>query len=214
MPLRYEAPRAAAESRPLLEVRDLAVAAALRSYREGWAKPRGKLVLTGQPANAEVSFNGRDYLKLPLRLTPIVGTLSIAARAPGHRSRKEQVTIRAEGTSTVEVVLEPGSGASSAVAATGDGSAAGRTPMARLSPFLFWGGVGLVGGGLLLSGFGISGLSVHGRCTSAEMADVICPQVFDTATKGGVLLGVGLTLTVAGTVGIVLGRHTLTKRKD
>jgi hypothetical protein len=65
-----------------------------------------------------------------------------------------------------------------------------------------------------LGGFGISALSIHGRCGSSPSSGEICPQVFDTAGKGGALLGVGLGLTVVGTVGIVLGRDAIRRGRN
>jgi hypothetical protein len=41
---------------------------------------------------------------------------------------------------------------------------------------------------------------------------MLCPEVYDTRGKGGALLGVGLGLSIVGTLGIALGRDAVQRR--
>ena len=190
------------------QANERAVQAALRSYREAWARPRGRLSLSTRPEQAEVRVNGRRLARLPTVLAPLAGSVRVEASAPGFRSRSRQVTIVENQTTSVEMALDAGAADTPSIAHT---DPADRAPLrARI---LFWGGVAAVGTGVILSGFGLSGLAVHGQCGSNAMAGTLCPEIYDTQSKGGALLGVGLGLSVAGTIGIVLGREAVQRRK-
>jgi hypothetical protein len=197
------------------ELQELVVQTALRSYRAAWLRPRARLQIAVSTPGATVQVAGRQFLHLPLRLAPLPGSLSIEAQAPGHQPKRRSVELTAGQATNVELALEPGSAPLASVAAPSSAGVApvGSKPSLR-SNLLFFGGLGLVGTGLILGGFGISALSVHGRCGSSPASSEICPMVFDTAGKGGALLGVGLGLTVVGTVGIILGRDAIHRGRN
>lgn len=56
------------------------------------------------------------------------------------------------------------------------------------------------GGGLLLAGFGISALTLDGRCVMEPMVGSICDAKYDATATGGSLLGLGVALTAGGVV--------------
>lgn len=191
------------------ELQERVVQSALRTYREAWLRPRARLQVSVSTPGASILIGGRLFPHLPLRLAPLPGSLSLEAQAPGHRTKSSRVELTAGQATNVELSLEPGAApvVSQSQAAASPSSAAAR-PSLR-SQLLFFGGLGLVGTGLILGGFGISALTVHGRCGSPVVANELCPQIFDTQGKGAALLGVGLGLTVAGSIGIILGRDAL-----
>lgn len=202
------------------ELQDLIVQTALLSYREAWLRPRARLQVSVSTPSASVVVAGRVFTHLPLRLAPLPGTLSLEAQAPGHLPGRRRVELTAGELTNVELTLEPGTApanASQPLATAGSDPAKPKPssgPPSLRSNLLFFGGLGLVGTGLLLGGVGISALSIHGRCGSTAQAGEICPQVFDTVGKGGALLGIGLGLTVAGSVGIVLGRDAVRRGRN
>ncbi len=68
-------------------------------------------------------------------------------------------------------------------------------------------GVSLMGAGLILGGFGGSGLAVHGSCqqmAAAAWQQPTCLQAYNTQTIGGVLLGVGGAAVLAGILTVAI----------
>ncbi|MBL9007612.1 MAG: PEGA domain-containing protein [Myxococcales bacterium] len=195
------------EACSVAQVGELAVQAALRSYREAWARPRGRLTLSVRPESASLRINGRKYQKFPVVIAPLAGDVSVEASAAGFRSSQRHVTVRENQATSVEIALDADASAS-AMAAREPGEHA-----PTYKRVLFWGGVSSVAVGVILAGFGVSGLAIHGQCGAGDAASPLCPQIYDTQTKGGVLLGLGLGLAAVGTVGIVWGREAVQRRK-
>lgn len=65
------------------------------------------------------------------------------------------------------------------------------------------GGIG-AGGGVLLTGFGISALSINGQCSQGPMPGGICDASYATSAVGASMLSVGVALSVAGVVMLAL----------
>lgn len=192
------------------ELQERIVQSALRTYREAWLRPRARLLVSVSTPGASILIGGRLFPHLPLRLAPLPGSLSLEVQAPGHRSKQSRVELTASQATNVELSLQPGAAPVVSQSQTAPTSLPSATPQPSLrSQLLFFGGLGLVGTGLVLGGFGISALTVHGRCGSPILANELCPQIFDTQGKGAALLGIGLGLTVAGSIGIILGRDVL-----
>lgn len=182
---------------------------ALRSYRDAWLRPRGRLTLSVRPPDAQVLVNGRRFQHWPLLLAPLAGSSRIEASAPGYRRSDRTVTLRENQVSAIEVVLE--SAADGSISVAGAGPTASGAVRSRV---LFFGGLAALGTGILLSGFGVSGLAVHGQCGSSDPMGTICSQIYDTRAKGGALLGVGLGLSIVGTLGIVFGRDAVQRKTN
>jgi hypothetical protein len=77
-----------------------------------------------------------------------------------------------------------------------------RDPSAALArpPWRIATGSVLIGGGLLLVGFGASALAVNGQCQDGSTNLDTCTPYYGTAAIGGGLLGTGAALTLAGTL--------------
>lgn len=71
---------------------------------------------------------------------------------------------------------------------------------------LIAGGV-LLGGGLILSGFGVAGLAANGHCQDGSMNFDTCSQYYDTTAVGGSLLGIGGALLLSGTILLAIPRN-------
>ena len=197
------------------ELQERVVQTALRSYREGWLRPRARLQVTVSTPGARVKVGERLFAHLPLRLAPLPGSLALTASAPGHLPQQRSVDLAEGRPSNVDFTLQPGSAPlasrpPSPPPTTGPSLPASAGPSLR-SKILFYGGLAALGSGFILGGFGVSALVVNGRCGpgSSTGPGELCPQIFDTGGKGGALLGIGLGLSVAGTVGIILGRDTI-----
>ena len=75
-----------------------------------------------------------------------------------------------------------------------------RDPAAQLSRPLWriiTGSV-LIGGGLLMSGFGVSGLLTNGTCQDGSMNTDTCSPYYNTTAVGAGLTGGGAALSIAG----------------
>jgi hypothetical protein len=183
------------------------VQVALRSYVEAWSRPRGRVLLTARPDQAVLRVNGGRLPRLPFTLVPLAGSISVEASAPGFRSSQRYVTVPENQAITVDIALE-----NESLLASASGATSARDAVSLRSRILFFGGIATVGAGVILGGFGVSALSIHGQCGSSAASGMLCPEVYDTRGKGGALLGVGLGLSIVGTLGIALGRDAVQRR--
>lgn len=161
-------------------------------------RPRGELLLTSDPATAQV-FRGDVLLgSTPLRRPAFPGALELTLRLPEHQPQKLQISVVENQTARqkVQLVAIPRPVKAGGL---GDGKPAPRPTVPRWR--LALGGVAL-GGGLLMMGVGVPALAVNGRCVREAVPPArICDGVFDTlplglglTLSGGALSAVGLTL--------------------
>lgn len=70
-------------------------------------------------------------------------------------------------------------------------------------PWRLWTGGVAVAAGVVLGGFGVSALAVHGGCATMPSMEGRCAQSYDTVAPGAGLLSAGLVLALGG-VGLLL----------
>ena len=189
------------------QLHELAAQAGLRSYHEAWSRSRGRLTVTLHPETARVRINGHRYPRAAVVVAPLAGAVYVEASAPGHGTVKRNVVVRENQATILELTLN----LENEAMATNPPAEPGEHASPR-SRALFWGGIAALGAGVILGGFGLSGLAVHGQCGAGSSTEPLCPQIYDTQSKGGALLGVGLGLSLVGTVGIVLGREAVRRK--
>lgn len=184
------------------------VAAVPPLLQSGRSRPRGRLRVTSQPADAEVYLDKRRLGRTPLSHSAWAGPHELELRLPGHLPHQRSLSIpeASQGNAAVEVALlpEPATVTKLVIVTQGPPPA----PRAIRRPGQWAGrvvGSSLFLGGLTLLGFGASALSVNGRCALApEPPIVVCPEILQTTTVGGGLIGGGIGLLLSG-AGLVLG---------
>ena len=177
-----------------------------RLFREGTVRPRGSLEVLSSPAGADVLLTERKLGQTPYQRPMFVGSYPLVIKQPGYKLHSETITVT-EGKKAVlkaELLREGDSGRASRpppsvlVAAPAPVSSPllerGARPVWRIAL-----GASAIGVGVLIGGFGVSGLVEDGRC-----ADPLCQTYFDTRNKGAGLLAVGGVLAIGGAVLLAL----------
>lgn len=156
-------------------------ALAARLLQSTAARPRGGLSVTSVPAGARVLVDGRFIGVTPLQQEAFSGSRALEVQAERYLPHKQTLLVEPNQTAAAQVTLE-------------------RVP-AKPLPRPLWRlvtGSILVGGGLLLGGFGTSALLTNGQCQDGSMNVDTCTPYYSTTAIGGGLLGSGAALTITG----------------
>lgn len=152
---------------------------------------RGTLYVTSIPDHAEVKAGSLVLGLTPLRIARFAGSLALEISASGFQADRRTVELTNGERTEIAVTLvpQPARGADVPV-----------RPLRQPRPAWRIGlGVGALAAGVGMVVLGASALSVSGRCTEAfEPPVMACPRFFDTTAIGGVLVGTGAALGVAG----------------
>ena len=146
-------------------------------------RPRGAVTVSSVPAGAKVLLDGRWLGVTPLSMEAFAGPRMIDVQFNRYLPHTSTVRVEPNQTATVDAVL------------LRDPSAALARPPWRIAT-----GSVLIGGGLLLVGFGASALAINGQCQDGSTNLDTCTPYYGTAAIGGGLLGTGAALTLAGTL--------------
>lgn len=172
----------------------------------GLGRPRGTLLIESEPPGAAVKIDGRLAGLAPLRRDVLAGEHTIDLSAGGQRPASERIRVEPSEKKTLRVELAAElPEAEPAPAQTLAPPAGLRARLAYPRPRwrLLVGGVA-VGAGLVLSGVGISALSLNGQCVVPVTAPMLtCGYLYSTEGLGGGLLGAGLVLSLSG-AGLIL----------
>lgn len=173
------------------------------------ARPRGMLSISTEPEaiEAELVLDGRVVGKTPYRRAAWAGPHSILLRRPGYEETAATVNVVPGQTESLRLVLPqrplppppPPPLVPAQVALPTE-----RSPL--LLPRPGWRlaiGGAAIATGVLSVGFGISALAVNGTCIDPQVP-AECPELYTTNAIGGSLLGVGLVLSLTGSVLIAL----------
>lgn len=169
---------------------------------QGSARTHGQLAVRTTPAGARVRVGTRELGVTPLEKPVFSGPIELSVRLPDFTTEKRSLTITENQTTKVDIALVRRQIQTELVYR--------QEPRPRWRLAL---GGGAVGAGLIMSGFGISGLVTDGQCFADPLPGALaCRQRFDTSTTGGVLLGVGLAVSAAGVVLLAVpGPRTATR---
>jgi hypothetical protein len=168
----------------------------------------GELVVSGTPAAADVSINGRSASgRLPIGPVRVVaGMVKVEMQAPGYVAKTETVSVTARGRAQVSMNLEKLSQASSAepvphprseqaasIVAPANAASEGAWPASKI------GGAVLLGTGIVAAASGavLLFLDKHQACDS-PVAGGMCEQRTRTLGAGLGLVGGGVALAAAG----------------
>jgi hypothetical protein len=169
------------------------------------SRPRGSVEITTDGPGTEVFIAGQKVGTTPYRASRFVGDYPVELRRPGLPAYQTTLSVRA-GQKAAIAVKAPAEPSEPEPPPEARRPAAGTTPeryelVRRPRPIwrLATGGA-LLGAGLLVGGFGVSGLSVDGQCDLEAPADVPCTQQYNTQVVGISLVSAGAALAVAGAV--------------
>jgi hypothetical protein len=162
--------------------------------REAQNHPRGVLEVSSSPTGAQVEIDGQARGVTPYQRALLIGTHAVRLTHDGYRDFQQSVEILAGKNQSLDATLEPGQ----STAKTPDSDP--NHPPAKRPLWRFLVGGGLLGTGVLLSGFGISAWSRNGSCgdTSAPPPGAPCNYLYNTGTVGAGLFTVGLGFTIGG----------------
>jgi hypothetical protein len=176
-------------------------------------RPRGTLSVISSPPGADVLLTERKLGQTPYQRAAFVGSYAVVVKQSGYKLHTATVVVE-EGKKAalkVELVSEqeaakppipvvkvvtpppPPPVVKVVVPPPPPPVRAGR-PLWRVAL-----GASALGGGVLLGGFGVSGLLQHGK-----QADALGQTYFDTQTKGAALLAVGGVLAATGAIVIAV----------
>lgn len=167
-----------------------------RLLKAGHGRPRGTLIIQSDPPGAEVRLGEQVLGRTPFDHAAFIGSYELTVQKQDYA------------TETVRIVVQDGKKAKSLVSLSFREPAPApliEPPVGSGKPSrprwrLVTGGVAL-GVGLLLTGFGISGIAIDDRCVSdPEPPAIKCRDRFDTLTIGAGLVGAGAGLSIAGAV--------------
>ena len=182
-----------------------------RSVLQEWLRRAqeqiGEVVVTGTPASADVSINGRSVPgRLPLAPTRVVaGQVKVELRAPGYIDKSTTVNVPAKSQVRVALDLERmTSSAPPAVSANPEvGSASTSEPSGKSEgwPTRKILGASMIGAGVLAvaGGATLLVLDKRGSC-DAPIPGSMCEERSRTNLPGWGLIGLGAALGAAGAV--------------
>lgn len=183
-----------------------------RLLREGMVRPRGILEIQSTPPGADVLTTERRLGQTPYQRAAFVGSYSLVIKQPGYKlhtvtvvvEEGKKATLKIDLVSDAEPPKPPPPPPPVAVAPPPPPPPPAPLPkplppvVAERAPRPLWRialGASLLGAGVLLGGFGVSGLVQHGK-----PADDLGRTYFDTQDKGIALLTVGGILAAGGAV--------------
>ena len=176
-----------------------------RLFKEGTARPRGSLEVLSSPAGADVLLTERKLGQTPYQRAAFVGSYPVVVKQSGYKLHSETITVT-EGKKAVlkAELLREGESSRPAPPPLPPSSAATTWVPSVLDrePRPLWRialGASAIGVGVLIGGFGVSGLIQDGKC-----ADPLCQTYFDTRNKGVGLLVAGGVLAIGGSVLLAL----------
>ncbi len=176
-----------------------------RLFKEGPGRPHGSLLVRSEPPGAEVRKGDRVLGQTPYEHAAYVGAQELTVHRPDYAPETVRIVVQEGKKATADVALayvEPSPAALLSPKVSSDPP----LPRPRKRPRwrLITGGVA-VGVGLLLAGYGLSGLVIDGQCVSPPDPPAInCRDRFDTLAIGAGLVGTGAALSVAGVVLLAL----------
>lgn len=185
-----------------------------RLLRDGMVKPRGILEIQSTPPGADVLTTERKLGQTPYQRAAFVGSYSLVVKQPGYKLHTVTVVVEEGKKATLKIDLvseaEPPKPAPpppppvvvAPVAPPPPLPKPVEPPASERAPRPVWRialGASLLGAGVLLGGFGVSGLLQHGK-----PADDQGRVYFDTQDKGIALLTVGSLVAVGGTILIAI----------
>lgn len=167
------------------------------------SRTKGTLIITTEPANAAIKIDGVYRGQSPLRSVIWTGTVSVSASLPSHRLQSERVTVREGAETPVQLTLQAEEQVAEQkrqVIILPRDVPLEREPRPRWR--LIAGSIGM-GVGAVLMGFGVSALSIDGKCVSEPTGIArYCDNLYDTTAAGSSLVGVGGAVLVGS--GILL----------
>lgn len=169
----------------------LVEAVTARLLNETTTRPRGTLAVTTEPAGARVLLDGRWLGLTPLLQEVFAGRRAVELQSPGYVAHSESVRIDPGQAGALRLTLTP----QRAIANKELARPEGKRPLWRVAA----GGIAL-GGGLVIVGFGTSGLVTSGRCQDADADPMSCSPYYDTTRVGAGLIGAGAVLSITGVV--------------
>lgn len=150
-------------------------------------RPRGNLAVGSNPPGAKVRLDGRLLGSTPFQQEVFVGARALEVRKDKYLPYQSSVQVEPNQTTTVDTILAL------------DPSAQRVRPLWRVVS-----GSILLGGGLLLAGFGTSALVTNGRCQDGSQNIETCSPYYSTTAVGAGLLGSGSALSIAGAILLAL----------
>ena len=160
---------------------------AAKLLNETAVRPRGAVTVSSVPDGANVLVDGRILGKTPFQQEIFAGQHLVEVQRSRYVPHKETIQVEPTQTAMVNAALQ-------------------REPTAQLARPLWRIVTGsiLVGGGLLLAGFGTSALLTNGQCQDGSTNYDTCSPYYSTVSVGGGLLGGGGGLAIAGTIMIAV----------
>lgn len=174
-----------------------------RVYEVGSARPRAELNITCQPSDAELAIDGRVLPACRYQRAAFAGERLIRAQKPGLTPFEQRLSLREGEKRTLDIQLFEPEPAPAALLPPPPPP----PPLPRRQPRPVWrlalGGVALAGG-LVTAGFGVAMLSIDGQCVAAPAVEGgVCERRYVTQGPGGITVGIGLGLAIAG--GLLIG---------
>lgn len=168
-----------------------------RVYEKGSGRPRAELVLTCDPDRAELQIDGKVVTPCSHKRAVFAGEHHIVVRLPGYQTDDQRLQLRdAEQRSLTVRLLEPEPAPAPLLPPPPHIPKRQPRPAWRLA----LGGVALAGG-LVSAGFGAAMISIDGQCVRPPDSDGgACERQYVTRAPGGVTLGLGLGVAIAGAV--------------
>lgn len=158
--------------------------------QETATRPRGGMAVTSTPDGAKVLVDGRWLGVTPFQQETFAGSRVIEVQYDRYLPHKETVQIEPNQTTTVKALLQ----------------LAPSAPLARPLWRIITGSL-LIGGGILLVGFGASALLTDGQCKNGSTNFDTCNPYYGTAPIGGGLVGAGAALAIGGTIMLAIPRR-------
>lgn len=154
-----------------------------RLLQETAMRPRGNLLVSSTPKDAKVRVDGRLLGVTPFQQEVFAGPRSVEVQKDKFLPYQSSTQVEPNQTTTIETLLQ-------------------RDPSARLARPLWRIVTGsiLLGGGILMAGFGTSALLTNGQCQDGSMNFDTCSPYYSTVPVGAGLLGGGGALAITGVV--------------
>lgn len=152
-----------------------------RLLQETAMRPRGSLAVSSTPPGAKVRVDGRLLGTTPFQQEVFAGARAIEVRKDKYLPYQSSTQVEPNQTATIETLLQR------------DPSVQPSRPLWRIVA-----GSILLGGGLLMAGFGTSAQLTNGQCQDGSTNLDTCSPYYSTTAVGAGLLGGGGALTIAG----------------